>query len=30
MTTKLFETALGIESPWYVRDRKIDIESCHL
>jgi transposase len=25
MTTKLFETALGIEAPWYVRDVSLDM-----
>ena len=27
MTAKLFETALGIEQPWYVRDISFDIDA---
>ena len=27
MTAKLFETALGIEQPWYVRDISFDVDA---
>ncbi len=27
MTAKLFETALGIEQPWYVRDMSFDVDA---